>query len=215
MSTVPTSDDRNLLASRLRRTVALAALAVLALGLAAADAAPPPASLPVPQNWTGHIVIPEGIEPGLTAERLVLRIYQLSTDEEVVELLGHLRQGGQMQLRDAMRRLPAKGFVNAGKLAGSEITVIRAFDTEDGFRKVRIYTDFPIHLFDKSVPRNSQLYPFGFIELTVDASGAGGFGTLVPAASLGIVEGGLAIENPESPPFEIIDVTSDRPPAPR
>lgn len=215
MPTQPPATARRTISRRARlRAPLLAGLLLVAPAAIASAPAPARDAIPLPQLWTGRVVVPEGMNPGLTAERIELRVFSLSSDEEIAELLEHLRRG-QMEARDAMRRLPAKGFVAAGKLAATEVTVIRAHDLENGHRRVRVYCDFPIRLFDDSVARDTTTRPFGFLELEVDASGVGGSGWLVPTASLGIAEDGLHIDNPDVAPLKVLDVTSDRPPAQR
>lgn len=181
-------------------------------GLAAQTPSPPP-PIPVPQEWSGRMVVPEGVQPGLTADRFVLRVFELSTDHEVAELARTLRSGGQAALRDAMFRLKAKGWIQIGKLAGTEVGVIRVADLPDGRRCLRLYSDRPLRLYDRSEPVGSMAHPFAFLELIVDATGAGGTGSLIAAASLAIDEEGLHIDNAKTPVIEIIEVTSDRPPA--
>ena len=111
-----------------------------------------------------------------------------------------------MALKDAMRRLPYKAFILAGKLAGTEVAVVRVVNLPDGGRRVRVFCDFPMRLYDDSVARDSKAYPFSYLELSVDASGWGG-GVLVPAASLREQDGNLVIENAETPPLNVVDVT--------
>jgi len=215
MPTQPPATARRTTSRRERRRAPLAAAILLAaLPLIASAPAPAQDAIPLPQLWTGRGVGPEGISPGLTAERIELRVFSLSSDEEIAGLLEQLRRG-QMSARDAMRKLPAKGFVAAGKLAATEVTVIRVHDLANGHRRVRVYCDFPILLFDDSVKRDTTTRPFGFLELEVDASGVGGSGWLVPTASLGIAEDGLHIDNPDVAPLKVLEVTSDRPPAKR
>lgn len=185
-------------------------LALLLPGAAAAQQA-----MPLPQLWTGRVVLAEGVKPGLTGDRFELRVARLSSDHEISGLLERLRMGGQAGLRDAMRALPGKGFLSLGKLAATEVTVIRVADLDNGRRRVRVWCDFAIRLYDDSEPRGSLAHPFGFIELEVDASGEGGTGQLVAAASLAIGEDGLRIETAETPVMQVVEVTSDSPPPAR
>ena len=179
----------------------------------AAQAPAPPPPIPVPQEWSGHMVVPEGVQPGLTADRFVLRVFELSTDHEVAELVRALRSGGQVALRDAMFRLKAKGWIQIGKLAGTEIGVIRIADLPDGRRRLRLFSDRPLRLYDRSEPVGSMAHPFAFLELIVDATGADGTGSLIAAASLAFDEEGLHIDNAKTPVIQVNEVTCDRPPA--
>ena len=95
----------------------------------------------------------------------------------------------------------------------TEITVIRVFDLPDGRRRVRLYSDHPLRLYDKTDPPGSDAHPFGFLELTADASGSG-TGELIAAGSMTFNDDGLRIDSAGTPLIKIVDVTTDRPPAP-
>lgn len=192
------------------RSVARRALLLLSL---AALCAPLHAAMPLPQVWTARIVVPEGVEPGLTADQIELRVGSLSSDEEVLGLLEQLRMGGQQGLWDAMRMLQPKGFIRAGKLAATEVTVIRAQDLPNGHRLVRVYCDFPIRLYDKSEPVEGRAHPFAFLEMEVDSSGRDGTGKLIAAASFTLGDAELRIDNASTPPMKVIEVGVDKPPA--
>jgi hypothetical protein len=209
----PISPPAGVCALTPRRRLSVLLLAFL-LGLPAAGPLPAQPAMPLPQRWTGTVIIPAGTNPGRTAENLELRIFALSTDAEVAELLGMLGEG-QMEARGLMRTFRAKGYLSAGKLAGAEVTVIRVMDLDNGRRMVRVYCDFPIPLYAKEVPRDTQVVPFGYLELEVDSTGAGGTGRLLPATSLALGEEGLEIDSRDVQQLEVIDVTSDRPPAGR
>lgn len=186
---------------------------VLALFVAASGAAQQ--GIPVPQVWTGRIIPAEGVDPGLTAEKFELRVNRLSTEEEVLGLLEELRIGGQQGLWNAMRFSQSKGFLRLGKLAATEVMVIRAMDLENGRRLVRVYCDFQIRLYDKSEPLDRKAHPFAFLELEVDSTGQNGTGRLIAAASLRLGEQGLEIDNAATPPMNVVDVVTDAPPRPR
>lgn len=186
--------------------------ALLLVSLAAL-CAPIHAAMPLPQIWTARIVVPEGVEPGLTADQIELRVNVLSTDEEMLGLLEQLRMGGQQGLWNAMRMLQPKGFIRAGKLAATEVTVIRVLDLPNGNRMVRVFCDFPIRLYDKSEPLDARAHPFAFLELEVGPSGRDGTGKLIAAASFALGEAELRIDNAATPPMKVIDVASDKPPA--
>ena len=196
--------------SMLRFAAVLAPLALLVVPPVAAQS-----QIPVPQIWTGRIVAPPGVQPGLTAEQFELRVSRFSTDQEAGGLLEELRLGGQQGLWYAMRATPAKGFLRLGKLAATEVMVIRATDLENGNRRVRVFCDFQIRLYDKSEPLDQKAHPFAFLELEVGPSGSGGTGKLIAAASLRLGPEGLEIDNAATPPMNVIDVVTDTPPPAR
>lgn len=189
-------------------------LAIALPAVAASSAAEPPA-MPLPQKWWARVVLTDAVKPGLTADRLELTVAHLSSDEEVAGLVETLQSGGQIAARNAMRALQPKGFVRAGKLAAAEFTVIRVVDLADGTRRLRLFCDFPIRLYDKSEPILSPEHPFGFLELQVGPTGEDGTGTLIAAASLAVAEDGLRVETAAAPILNVIEVTADPPPPAR
>lgn len=192
-----------------RRSGLLVVVLMLAgLGAATVNAQ---SEMPLPQIWTGRMEVPPGVEPGVTADRFELRIFSTSTDAEVVELIAALQAEGQVGLRNAMYRLRSKGWIRIGALAATEIVVLRVFDLPDGRRRVRLYSDHPLRLYDKTDPPGSDAHPFGFLELTADASGAG-TGELIAAGSMTFGDEGLRIDSAGTPLIKVYDVTTDRPP---
>ena len=190
------------------RALALVAPAVVAVGVAGAQSA-----IPVPQVWTGRIVAPEGVDPGLAADTFELRIFSASTDAELARLAETLKAEGQLALRDAMFRLEAKGWIRIGKRAATELVVIRVGDTADGKRIARVYSDRALRLYDKTDPLGSTAHPFAFLELQADSSGTG-TGVIIASASLALGEEGLKIESAGTPVIQVIEVTTDTPPPP-
>ena len=192
----------------------------LALGLAAlsvgdpAAAQPSTSSIGVPQTWSGRIVKPEGVDPGVAADKFELKIFELTTDHEIGKLVGTLQNGGQGALRDAMFEIKGKGWIRIGKRAATEVGVIRVADLPDGRRRMRMVSDLPLRLYDRNEPVGSDAFPFGFLELIVDSSGTG-VGQLVAAASMKWDAEGLLIESAGTPVITIVDVVTDSPPRAR
>lgn len=187
----------------------LAGVLLTVLGATSAWAQAP---MKLPQIWTGRMLVPEGVEPGLTGDSFELRIFQTSTDEEAAGLVAALQTGGQEGLRNAMYQLKVKGWVRIGKLAATDAVFIRVMDLPDGQRRVRFYSDHPLRLYDKSDPAGSNAHPFAFLELLADASGKGN-GSLIAAASLSVGDDGLRMESAGVPVIRVYSVETDSPPA--
>lgn len=188
------------------------ALAAAFLAAACAASAGAQAAMPMPQVWTGRMLVPEGVEPGVTGDSFELRIFQASSDEEAAGLVAALQAGGQVGLRNAMFQLKAKGWVRIGKLAATDAVFLRVTDLPDGKRRVRFYSDHPLRLYDKTDPAGSSAHPFAFLELVADASGAGE-GTLIAAASLALDDdGSLRMESAGVPVIRVYAVETDSPP---
>lgn len=167
----------------------------------------------MPQVWTGRMLVPEGVEPGLTGDTFELRIFQRSSDEEAAGLVAALKAGGQVGLRNAMYQLKVKGWIRIGKLAATDAVFIRVTDLPDGQRRVRFYSDHPLRLYDKTDPAGATAHPFAFLELLADASGKGN-GSLIAAASLTIDDDGLRMESAGVPVVRVYSVETDSPPPP-
>ena len=160
------------------RVLAAALLTVVCVASAGAQAA-----MPMPQIWTGRMQVPAGVEPGETGDTFELRIFRASTDVEAAGLVTALKAGGQVALRNAMYQLPARGWIKIGNLAATDAVFVRVVDLPDGRRRVRLYSDHALRLYDKSDPAGSTAHPFAYLELFADASGKGS-GSLVASASL-------------------------------
>ena len=199
---------------RARRRPALVALALWTVFVALAPASGAAQAMKLPQTWTGRAVLPEGVQPGLTADRFEIQVFRLSSDEEVMTLGSALKVGGQRELRDTMFRIPPKGWIRFGKLVATDLNVVRVVDLPDGKRRLRLISDHPLRLYDKSDPPGSDAHPFGWIELVIDASG-GGTGVLVAAASVSLSDEGLHLDSAGAPIFTIDEVTSSAPPQPK
>jgi hypothetical protein len=190
--------------------LSLAGVVGLAGGLLA-DRLEAQAKMPFPQIWTGRMLVPEGVEPGVTGDSFELRIFQASTDEEVSGLLVELQKGGQAALRNAMFQLKPKGWIRIGKLAATDAVVLRVVDLPDGQRRVRFFADHPLRLYDKTDPAGAYAHPFAYLELVIDGTGTG-TGALIAAASLGVDAGELKMESAGLPVIRVYDVQTDSPP---
>lgn len=206
------SRSRSVLQRRSR--VSLPVLLLLAAAAAPSPAADPSVSMKVPQRWSGIVIYPKGYNPGLTADAMELTVSKVSSDAEVAGLAETFRQGGQGALREAMFRIPSKGWINFGKLVGAEMNVIRVVDLPDGRRRLRVFSDHPMRLVDKSDPPIDPAHPFGYLELIVDSSGQGS-GTLLAAAALEVTEEGLTLQSAGAPAINVTDVMTDTPPPKR
>src|SRR5262245_43629063 len=100
----------------------LRAVLVVAVTCVAVLAAAP---MPLPQTWWGTTVIPEGMDPGITANQFEIQVFRLTSDEELARLAGVFREGGQFALRDAMFQLKPVGWIRFGKLVATDLVLVR------------------------------------------------------------------------------------------
>lgn len=196
------------------RHAGLACLSGLALFLPLPEVARAGDTMPLPQIWTGRMLVPEGVEPGVTGDSFELRIFQTTTDAEVATLVTELQKGGQTGLRNAMYQLKPRGWIRIGKLAATDAMVLRVVDLPDGQRRVRFYSDHPLRLYDKTDPAGSTAHPFAYLELVIGATGKG-TGSLLTSASLSAGDGELRMESAGLPVIRVYDVETDSPPPAR
>jgi hypothetical protein len=171
----------------------------------AVDAAPP---RPVPKRWSGTLVVPKTNLVPAAYEVFELEIWNVTTDEQLEPLRLAYREGGQEALRQAMFALEQKSWVRIGKGVASTVGVVRVIDKPDGGRIVRLFSDHPLRLLDKSDPVGTTAHPFAFVELEVDEYGVGE-GKMIAAAALDVVDGDLVIQSAGLEGITIRDVAAD------
>jgi hypothetical protein len=171
----------------------------------AADAVPP---RPIPKRWSGTLNVPKTNLVPAAYEAFEVQIWSATSDEQLQPLLAAYREGGQEALRQAMFALEQKSWVRIGKGVASTIGVVRVIDKPDGGRIVRLFSDHPLRLLDKSDELGKPAHPFAFVELEVDRYGVGE-GKMIAAASLEVVDGDLVIQSAGAEGFRLTDVAAD------
>lgn len=120
----------------MRRTVGLliAGLALLApLGLSAAE------------RYRGNLVDTAGAVPGRSTSQFEIEIRSYTSDQEAAELAQYLVTEGPQKLWDRLVKMD-NGWMRVGQNLGYPIAVVRAFDTPEGGRVIRVATDRPIQM---------------------------------------------------------------------
>jgi len=114
---------------------------------------------------------------------ITLRIKKFTTDEEVLELIEVLKEGGTDQLRRTMEKMQNGKVTPRGRI-GADVAVARVHKTEEGERFI-VVTARTIPGFELYVSGRSRDYPFGWFEFEIDEDGKGiGLGALIVAAKL-------------------------------
>jgi hypothetical protein len=155
------------------------------------------------EQFTANLVDPAGAF-GATTAPMVIHIDHYSSDAEIQQLATVLQQKGPNALRDALWDKEV-GYLRIGGGLGYPIAVARSHPAPNGGRLVRLMIDRPIS--PREVINNSRTvdYPFGFIELKLDASGKGE-GTFYQAAKVKLSGGKLDIENYSPQPLRLLAV---------
>jgi len=172
-----------------------------------------PAAMPLPQVWTGKLEVPPDNQKVGTLRDIEVKIWALSSDQEIQSLAAELLRGGQSGLRQAIFRLQAKAWVRIGNAAATSVGVVRVVDLADGGRRMRLVSAFPARILDSSDPVGTSAHPFAFVELIVDRDGKAE-GHMIGAASIAFAAGGMIrMESAGAPAVRINKVATDSPPA--
>ena len=163
-----------------------------------------PAEQKLNQKFSGRVVDASGAVPGFSATFLDLTIQQYTSDEDLMALANILAEKGQDALLKAIEKRE-NGRIKIGNRLSYPLSVTRTFE-RDGKTILRAMTDRPIPMIEAWRNNRSTDYPFGFIEIILDAEGKGE-GTLIPAAKIQIKEGKLEMESYGREPFRVLNVT--------
>ncbi|HEY0513675.1 MAG TPA: hypothetical protein VGH73_17330 [Thermoanaerobaculia bacterium] len=195
-----------------RHSPALLRAVVLALAVALVASVLPTAAFAQPrgEQFMANLVDPAGHfgRRGSTTAPVVIHIDQYSSDAEVQRLAGILTQKGPDALRDALWNQEV-GYIRIGGGLGYPLAAARSQDTGNGGRIIRLMLDRPIS--QREVINNtfSVDYPFGYIEIKLDASGKGE-GQFYQAAKVRLVNGTLDVENFTPQPLRLLGVRAAR-----
>ncbi len=148
----------------------------------------------------------KGSLPGRVTINLTIRINEFSTDQEVLELLEVLKEGGTDQLRRTMEKIQ-KGKISPQGRLGSDIAVARVRKIDGGEHFI-IVTARLIPGFELYVGGRSRDYPFSWFEFEIDEEGKGiGLGAAVVAAKLSFSdEGQLEVTSYGIQPFQLTNI---------
>ncbi len=129
------------------------------------------------------------------ASRVVIHITidRWSTADERAALIKAFRDGGQDALLAALRKQPKAGYINMPQTVARDIYYAYKFPGENGGSVVVIVTDRPIGQGEIAGSNKSLEYPFGFIEMHLDAQGKGE-GSLSWATKVAVAEDGKTLK---------------------
>ncbi len=137
---------------------------------------------------------------------ITLRITKFTTDQEVLELIEVLREGGTDQLRRTMEKIQHGKVTPRGRI-GADVGAARVHKTEEGERFI-VVTARTIPGFELYVSGRSRDYPFGWFEFEIDEDGKGiGMGALIVAAKLQFnKEGQFEIVSYGIQPYQLVNI---------
>jgi len=162
-------------------------LATLAAGLLlTARAAPAQKGM----DFTALAIREEG-----NASRVVIHITidRWSTDDERAALVKAFREGGQDTLLQELRKQPKVGYINLPETVAQDLSYGYRFPGENGGSIVVIVWERRINQTEVRNSNKSLEYPFGFIEIHLDAQGRGE-GSLSSATKVSVAEDGKTLK---------------------
>jgi len=120
--------------------------------------------------------------PGAMGSRVEIWIDAYTSDDVAAQLVGLLEQKGQQDVLNQVTKLQA-GRLQIGTSNAYPIAVARQRANDDGSRTVFLVSSRPFAGFEPRTGTRIEDYPFGIIELKLDATGKGE-GQIIGAAQL-------------------------------
>jgi len=140
------------------------------------------------QRYTGIIV------SGGTPTQVIISVKGWTSDAEAKSLKATLASGGPDAAKKAIEKLDL-GYISLVGSLGWPINVAKAYPGANGGQRIVLMTDRPIGYVEGLAQGASLNYPFGIIELIVDAKGQG-TGTIVGMARVTIDDQGVIHVDP-------------------
>jgi hypothetical protein len=137
---------------------------------------------------------------------LTVRIEGLTTNGEIDELIGTLKQKGQNGLVSALENMKDIGRVSPTGSVGTGMRVVRIRPGKSGGQHIVLVTNRPITFGELYNGTRSRDYPFGIVVLDVDTNGKG-TGTFAPLCKIKFnKKHELEIEHYGQKPFRLANV---------
>ncbi|HEX4497195.1 MAG TPA: hypothetical protein VIE43_16100 [Thermoanaerobaculia bacterium] len=164
------------------------------------------AQQPRGEQLTANLVDPSGYFGRFrsNAAPVVIHLDHYTSDAEAGQLKDILAQKGPNALRDALWDQEA-GYIRVGGGLGYPIAAARSHPTDDGGRIIRLMIDRPISQREVFRSAHTLTYPFGYIEIKLDAKGNGS-GDFYRAAKVTLTGDTLHIDNFSPQPFKLLAV---------
>ena len=156
------------------------------------------------ERYGGRIMDQTGAVPGFSATFVTIMIEKYNTAEEILDLAKLLAQKDQEAVLKEIEKREV-GRIRIGNRLSYPLSATRTFENE-GKKIIRAMTDRPINIAEAMADTRSTDYPFGFMELVLDAEGKGE-GVLVVAAKIEMKDGKLEMESYGREPFRLTNIT--------
>lgn len=149
------------------------------------------------EEITATVIMPAakaGLPP--TTVTIDISIARWSSDAEHDRLVDALKSGRANTLLDALRALPAVGYIATATSKGWNLHFAQMRSMDDGGRQVLLATDRPMTVGDTPRHRGDTEHAISVVDIRFDKDGAG-TGTLAYAANLTYDKktGAIAVDN--------------------
>jgi hypothetical protein len=104
---------------------------------------------------------------------LTIYVQGLTSDGDIQELVGILKETGQEGVARAMGKMKDKGQVSPAASVGTGVRVVRIRPSRNGGQHIVLATDRPISFGEAYNSTRSRDYPIGIVVLDVDKDGKG------------------------------------------
>ena len=160
---------------------------------------------PIPAQYAATAIGQGGVTAGKTFG-LTVYVDGLTTDGEVQELVGILKQKGQDGVVNTMQDMKDKGRVAPLGSVGTGMRFVRMHPTKAGDQHIVLVTDRNITFPELYSDSRSRDYPFGIVVLDLDKDGKG-TGGLAPVCKIRFnKKNELEVEHHGQKPFRLANV---------
>jgi hypothetical protein len=102
-----------------------------------------------------------------------IHVQRYSTDAERDQLMEAFKSGGQDRLLDVLQKLPVVGYIRTPTSLRYDLHFARQVPNPEGGRKVILFTDRHLAMWEVANSTRSVNYPFTLIQLELSADGTG------------------------------------------
>lgn len=158
-----------------------------------------------PETFTAFAVNMNSGTPGRSTSTVDIRVQRYSTDKERDELMDAFKNGGQEKLLDVLQKLPIVGYIRTPTSLRYDLHFARQVPNPEGGRKVILFTDRHLAMWEVVNSTRSVNYPFTLIQLEIGSDGTG-VGKASLATKITQSDNVIELENFESQPVLLNDV---------
>ena len=158
-----------------------------------------------PETFTAFAVNMNSHAAGTATSQVDIHIQRYSTDKEREQLMDAFNNGGQDKLLDALQKLPVVGYIRTPTSLRYDLHFARQVPNPDGGRKVILFTDRHLAMWEVANNTRSADYPFTLVQLQLGADDTG-VGKASIATKITKADNVIELENFESQPVLLNNV---------